>query len=64
MNDNICNGKHKQIRSSWQNDMLKQWVMHWAFKHDVLGSIHGLKIEKFIFTTNCHCCKCSAFLSA
>ena len=45
--DNICNGKHKQMRSSWQNDMLEQWVMHWAFKQDVLGSILGLKIEKF-----------------
>ena len=35
------------MKSRWQSDKLKQLVMHWAFKHDVLGSILSRKNEKF-----------------
>ena len=35
------------MRSRWQNDKLEQWVMHWAFKHEVLGSILSRKNDKF-----------------
>ena len=43
--------------------MLEQWVMHWAFKHVVLGSTLGLKTLKVFSVTNCHCCTGSALLS-
>ena len=31
------------MRSSWQNDMSEEWVMHWALKLEVLGLILGSK---------------------
>ncbi len=37
--ENIYINKHKQIRINWQTDKLEQWVLHLAFKHEVLGSI-------------------------
>ena len=48
--DIIWIDKQKQMRNSWQNDMLEQWVMHWAIKQEVLGSILGLKKWKVFFS--------------
>ena len=62
--DNIWIDKQKQMRNSWQNDMLEQRVMHWAFEHEVLGSILGLKKWKFFSVINCHCWIDKEFLSA
>ena len=41
--------KHKQIRSSRQNDKLEQWVMQTAVKDVVLGSILGSNKQKVFF---------------
>ncbi len=43
--------------SSKHNDKLEQWVMHRAFKGEVLGSILGRKKLKKIFSMfNCLLC--------
>ena len=47
--DNIAEDKPKQMRNSRRNDKLEQWVMHWAFKDDVLGLILGCKKQKVFF---------------
>ena len=39
----------KQMRSSWQNDKLEQWVMHRAVKDEVLGSSLGSNKQKVFF---------------
>ena len=46
---NIKEDKHKQMRSSRQNDKLEQWVMHTAVKDEVLGSILGSNKPKNFF---------------
>ena len=48
--DIIWIDKQKQMINNWWNDMLEQWVLHWAFKHEVLGSIFGLKKWKVFFS--------------
>ncbi len=45
--DNIYVDKRKQMTSRCQNDKIEQWVMHWSFKHEVLGAILRRKNKKF-----------------
>ncbi len=49
MFENIKEDKFKQMRSSWQNDKLEQWVMHREVREDVLGSILGCKKQTGFF---------------
>ena len=51
------------MRISRQNDKLKQWVMHRAVKHDVLGSILGCQKQNFFSLFNSHYYTTYAFLS-
>ena len=47
--ENIKEVKYKQMRRNSQNDKLEQWVMHWAVKDVVLGSILGRNKQKVFF---------------
>ena len=47
--ENIKEVKYKLMRRSSQNDKLEQWVMHWAVKDVVLGSILGSNKQKVFF---------------
>ena len=38
-----------QMKKSWQNDNLEQFVMHTALKQEVLGSILGSNKQKVFF---------------
>ncbi len=47
--ENIKVDKCKQMRSSRQNDKIKQWVMHRAVIDDVLGLVLDGKKQKIFF---------------
>ena len=47
--ENIKEDKYKQMRWSRQKDKLEQWVMNWAVKNEVLGSILRSDKQKIIF---------------
>ena len=47
--ENINEVKYKQMRWSRQKDKLEQWVMNWAVKNEVLGSILRSDKQKIIF---------------
>ena len=47
--ENIKEDKNKQMRRSRQKNKLKQWVMNWAVKVEVLGSILRSDEQKIIF---------------
>ena len=41
------------MRRNWHNDKLEQWVMNWAVKDDVPGSILSCDNQKVFFNLNC-----------
>ena len=47
--ENIKEVKYKQMRWSRQKDKLEQWVMNWAVKNEVLGSILRSDKQKITF---------------
>ena len=47
--ENIKEDKCKLKRRSSQNDKLEQWIMHWAVKDEVLGSILGSNKQRVFF---------------
>ena len=47
--ENINVDEYKQMRCSWQNDKLEQWIMHKAVKDAVLGLILGSNKQKVFF---------------
>ena len=47
--ENIKEDKSRLKRRSSQKDKLEQWVMHWAVKDVVLGSILGSNKQKVFF---------------
>ena len=47
--ENIKEDKNKQMKRSRQKNKLKQWVMNWAVKVEVLRSILRSNEHKIIF---------------
>ena len=47
--ENIKEDKYKQMRRNKQKDKLEQWLMNWAVKDEVVGSILPCNKQKKIF---------------